>query len=109
MPFSIPIPSGGGLIPDPHTSPLQNNGTKRTGLKISFSQPNLRKAGQMNLKFPATGYEATPEKFSIYSKASADGLLAEILFFADVFVVFVVFLWKLSAILKDTIFFGKFV
>ena len=48
-----PLPSpGGGLIPDPHTSPLQNNGTKRTGLKISFSQPNLRKAGQMNLKFP---------------------------------------------------------
>ena len=60
--------SGGGMIPEPHSSPLQSNGTKRTGLKISFSQPNLRKAGQMNLKFPATGYEATPEKFSIYSK-----------------------------------------
>ena len=77
------------MIPDPHTSPLTSNGTKRTsetpalsdsptsptptyllhsGLKISFSQPNLRKAGQMNLKFPATGYEAAPEKFSIYSK-----------------------------------------
>ena len=56
------------MIPEPHSSPLQSNGTKRTGLKISFSQPNLRKAGQMNLKFPATGYEATPEKFSIYSK-----------------------------------------
>lgn len=71
-----PLPSpGGGLIPDPHTSPLQNNGTKRTGLKISFSQPNLRKAGQMNLKFPATGYEATPEKFSIYSKVQSTGKL----------------------------------
>ena len=58
--------AGGGMIPEPHSSPLQNNGTKRTGLKISFSQPNLRKAA--NLKFPATGYEATPEKFSIYSK-----------------------------------------
>ena len=62
------VSAGGGMIPEPHSSPLQSNGTKRTGLKISFSQPNLRKAGQMNLKFPATGYEATPEKFSIYSK-----------------------------------------
>jgi hypothetical protein len=42
------------------------------GLKISFSQPNLRKAGQLNLKFPATGYEAAQqEKFLIYSKVSA--------------------------------------
>ena len=77
MPCSMLFSAGGGLIPDPHTSPLQSNGTKRTGLKISFSQPNLRKAGQMNLKFPATGYEATPEKFSIYSKASLAALLAE--------------------------------
>ena len=39
------------------------------GLKISFSQPNLRKAGQLNLKFPAKGYEeAQQEKFLIYSK-----------------------------------------
>jgi hypothetical protein len=53
---------------------MQQN--KRTGLKISFSQPNLRKAGQMNLKFPATGYtEAQQEKFLIYSKVQSTGKL----------------------------------
>jgi hypothetical protein len=72
---ALPSP-GGGLIPDPHTSP-HLNGTKRTGLKISFSQPNLRKAGQMNLKFPATGYEAVPEKFSIYSKVGGGSAALE--------------------------------
>ena len=45
------------------------------GLKISFSQPNLRKAGQLNLKFPAKGYEAQPEKFLIYSKVQSTGKL----------------------------------
>jgi len=61
-------------MPDPLTSPVQNN--KRQGLKISFSQPNLRKAGQLNLKFPATGYEQTqPEKFLIYSKVQSTGKL----------------------------------
>jgi len=74
-PRQLPLPSpGGGLIPDPLTSPMQQN--KRTGLKISFSQPNLRKAGQMNLKFPATGYtEAQQEKFLIYSKVQSTGKL----------------------------------
>jgi len=78
-PRQLPLPSpGGGLIPDPlgASSPMQQN--KRTGLKISFSQPNLRaKAQQMNnLKFPATGYtDSTQEKFSIYSKVQSTGKL----------------------------------
>jgi hypothetical protein len=45
-------------------------------LKISFSQPNLRKAGLLNLKFPATGYEAAQqEKFLIYSKVCRSSLI----------------------------------
>merc|ERR1719429_676882 len=69
--LSPPSP-GGGLIPDPITSPMQQN--KRSGLKISFSQPNLRKhAGQ--LKFPAAGYEAPQEKFLIYNQVQSTGRL----------------------------------
>ena len=62
------------MIPDPLTSPMQQN--KRSSLKISFSQPNLRQKGtHLNLKFPATGYEATPEKFLMYSKVQSTGRL----------------------------------
>jgi len=64
------------MMPDPmnFASPPLNN--KRQGLKISFSQPNLRKAGQLNLKFPAKGYEeAQQEKFLIYSKVQSTGRL----------------------------------
>jgi len=62
------------MIPDPLTSPVQQN--KRSSLKISFSQPNLRQKGtHLNLKFPATGYEATPEKFLMYSKVQSTGRL----------------------------------
>jgi len=70
---SMPLPSpGGGHIPDPHSSP--QNGTRKTGLKISFSQPNLRKASQKNLPF--TSYEAIPDKFNnIYSKVQSTGKL----------------------------------
>ena len=53
-------------MPNPLASPDQQN--KRHGLKISFSQPNLRKTGEIKLKFPATGYEAAQEKFLIYDK-----------------------------------------
>ena len=72
-PGKLQLPSpGGGLIPDPVTSPMQQN--KRSGLKISFSQPNLRKhAGQ--LKFPAAGYEAPQEKFLIYNQVQSTGRL----------------------------------
>lgn len=72
-PGKLHLPSpGGGLIPDPITSPMQQN--KRSGLKISFSQPNLRKhAGQ--LKFPAAGYEAPQEKFLIYNQVQSTGRL----------------------------------
>ena len=75
-PGNLGLPSpGGGLIPGPITSPDQQN--KRHGLKISFSQPNLRQKakGGMNLQFPATGYEAQPEKFLIYSKVQSTGKL----------------------------------
>jgi len=73
-PRNMQLPSpGGGLIPEPLNSPVISN--KRQGLKISFSQPNLRKAGQLNLKFPAKGYEATPEKFLISSKVQSTGRL----------------------------------
>jgi len=64
------------MLPDPLnlTSPTINN--KRQGLKISFSQPNLRKAGQLNLNFPAKGYEeAQQEKSLIYSKVQSTGKL----------------------------------
>ena len=63
------------MIPDPLTSPMQHN--KRSGLKISFSQPNLRQKGtHLNLKFPAAGYEpAQQEKFLIYSKVQSTGIL----------------------------------
>jgi len=72
-PAKLQLPSpGGGLIPDPHASPMQQN--KRSGLKISFSQPNLRKpAGKLN--FPATGYDAPQEKFLIYNKVQSTGRL----------------------------------
>ena len=72
-PGKLHLPSpGGGLIPDPITSPMQEK--KRSGLKISFSQPNLRKhAGQ--LKFPAAGYEAPQEKFLIYNQVQSTGRL----------------------------------
>ena len=76
-PRNMQLPSpGGGMMPDPmnFASPPLNN--KRQGLKISFSQPNLRKAGQLNLKFPAKGYEeAQQEKFLIYSKVQSTGRL----------------------------------
>ena len=74
-PGRLQLPSpGGGHIPDPVTSPMQQN--KRSGLKISFSQPNLRKpAGHLNLKFPGAGYEAPQEKFLIYNKVQSTGRL----------------------------------
>ena len=61
-------------MPNPITSPDQQN--KRVGLKISFSQPNLRNIQtKVNLKFPATGYEVQPEKFLIYDKVQSTGKL----------------------------------
>ena len=73
-PGQLRLPSpGGGLIPDPAiSSPLQQN--KRQSLKISFSQPNLRKqAGHLKLGFNVT--EAPQEKLSIYSKVQSTGRL----------------------------------
>lgn len=70
---NLPSP-GGGLMPNPLASPDQTN--KRVGLKISFSQPNLRNlTTKVNLKFPATGYEAQQEKFLIYDKVQSTGKL----------------------------------
>ena len=67
----LPSP-GGGLIPDPVTSPMQQK--QRSELKISFSQPNLRKsANQLNFKFPI--YDAPQEKFLIYNKVQSTGCL----------------------------------
>lgn len=71
--LNLPSP-GGGLMPNPITSPDQQN--KRVGLKISFSQPNLRNIQtKVNLKFPASGYEAQQEKFLIYDKVQSTGKL----------------------------------
>ena len=73
-PGQLRLPSpGGGLIPEPGiTSPVQHN--KRQGLKISFSQPNLRKqAGHLKLGFSVT--DAPQEKLSIYSKVQSTGKL----------------------------------
>ena len=73
-PGHLRLPSpGGGLIPEPGiTSPMQHN--KRQGLKISFSQPNLRKqAGHLKLGFNVT--DAPQEKLSIYSKVQSTGRL----------------------------------
>jgi len=77
-PARLQLPSpGGGLIPDPCTSPMQQN--KRSGLKISFSQPNLCKPARalklQNVGFPATGYEAPQEPFLIYNKVQSTGRL----------------------------------
>jgi len=65
-------------MPDPLASSPKENSKRTPGLKISFSQPNLRaKAQQQNqLKFPATGYTDTQqERFLIYSKVQSTGRL----------------------------------
>lgn len=71
----FPLRGGGGTLTDSH-SPMVQTKRQASGLKISFSQPNLWKAGQLNLKFPAAGYEAAhQEKFLIYSKVQSTGKL----------------------------------
>merc|ERR1719507_142811 len=74
-PGQLRLPSpGGGLIPEPGiTSPMQHN--KRQGLKISFSQPNLRKQAGSHLKLGFNTADAPQEKLSIYSKVQSTGRL----------------------------------
>lgn len=74
-PGQLRLPSpGGGLIPEPGiTSPMQHN--KRQGLKISFSQPNLRKQAGSQLKLGFSLTDAPQEKLSIYSKVQSTGRL----------------------------------
>jgi len=74
-PGQLRLPSpGGGLIPEPGiTSPMQHN--KRQGLKISFSQPNLRKQAGSHLKLGFNVTDAPQEKLSIYSKVQSTGRL----------------------------------
>jgi len=74
-PGQLKLPSpGGGLIPEPGiTSPMQHN--KRQGLKISFSQPNLRKQAGSHLKLGFNTADAPQEKLSIYSKVQSTGRL----------------------------------